>query len=142
LRIRDLLQFGEIAMVVESIDEVEEDGQPLPSGEDMRVEATSMASWDEAMQSLAFDSARAPRAGEQLVALLRAGHHLGHIEKEDELLQSILQDAVACLDAQRGAIVLADGPGDKLKLKALVSGRNEPRAVIAGRPEAGGRFHF
>ena len=141
LRIRDLLQFGEIAMVVESIDE-EDDSQPLSSGDDMRVEATSMASWDEAMQSLAFDRTRAPRAGEQLVALLRAGHHLGHIEKEDELLQSILEDAVKVLDAQRGAIVLAEGPDARLKLKAVVTGRNEPRAAVNGRTEPGGRFYF
>ena len=73
---------------------------------------------------------------------MRAGHHLGHIEKEDDLLQSILEDAVAVLDAQRGAIVLAEGPEEKLKLRALVTGRNEPRAVAAGRSEPGGRFHF
>ena len=39
----------------------------------------------------------------------RAGHHLVHIESEEDLLHSILNDAVSTLDAQRGAIVLADG---------------------------------
>src|SRR5438309_3802075 len=74
--------------------------------------------------------------------LLRVGHHLVHIEKEDELLQSILNDAVAVLDAQRGAIVLVEGPEQKLKLKALVTGRNEPRAIAAGRIDPSGRFQF
>src|SRR4029077_13634766 len=83
-----------------------------------------------------------PRAGEQLLALVRAGHHLGHMEREDDLLQSILNDAVSVLDAQRGAIVLADGPDGPLKLKALVTGRSELRAVVAGREGGGGRFSF
>ena len=29
---------------------------------------------------------RCPRAGEQMLALLRAGHHLVHLEKEEDLL--------------------------------------------------------
>src|SRR5262249_1576818 len=64
--------------------------------------------------------------------LLRAGHHLVHMESLDELLHSILNDAVAVLDAQRGAIVLADGPEGQLKLRALATGKGEPP----------GRFHF
>jgi putative nucleotidyltransferase with HDIG domain len=144
LRTRDLLQIGEVAIVVETI---EEETVPLPEGKpdqdgEMRVEAKAVTSWDEALDNIAFDSNRCPRAGEQMRALLRAGHHLGHIEKEEELLQSILNDAVAVLDAQRGAIVLAEGPEGALKLKALVTGRNQPRAVAAGRGEVGGRFHF
>ncbi len=76
------------------------------------------------------------------MALLRAGHHLGHIEKEEDLLNSILRDAVSVLDAQRGAVVLAEGPENKLKLKAIVTGRSEPRAVVSGRGDGGGRFQF
>jgi putative nucleotidyltransferase with HDIG domain len=141
LRARDLLQFGEIAMVVEALSS-EPDSDAPPAPEAMRVAGTARSTWDEAMAGLAFDSNCCPRAGEQLLALLRAGHHLVHLEKEEELLQTILNDAVAVLDAQRGAIVLAEGPEGKLKLKALVSGRNEPRAALSGRAEAGGRFQF
>jgi putative nucleotidyltransferase with HDIG domain len=141
LRVRDLLQFGEVAITVETIEE-ERPPEAISPGDDLRVEATARATWDEALEGLAYDKNRCPRAGEQLAALLRAGHHLGHIEKEEELLTSILEDAVAVLDAQRGAIVLADGPDGPLKLKALVSGRNSPRAVAAGRSDPGGRFHF
>ncbi|HTU93654.1 MAG TPA: HD domain-containing phosphohydrolase [Gemmataceae bacterium] len=141
LRLRDLIQFGEVAVAVEALTEGE--GEP-DSGtmDEMHVEAAANSSWDEALEGLAFDSQRCPRAGEQLLALLRAGHHLVHIEKEEDLLNSILHDAVAVLDAQRGAIVLAEGPENKLKLKALVTGRGEPRAVIAGRDGTGGRFQF
>jgi putative nucleotidyltransferase with HDIG domain len=140
LRIRDLIQFGEVAIVVEALNQGESESEANGS-EEMRVEATAKSSWDEALEGIAFDSKRCPRAGEQLLALLRAGHHLVHIEKEEDLLNSILNDAVAVLDAQRGAIVLAEGPENKLKLRALVTGRGEPRAVAAGR-DGGGRFQF
>jgi putative nucleotidyltransferase with HDIG domain len=140
VRVRDLIQFGEVAIVVESLNDAEPEADGN-GGEELRVEATAKSSWDEALEGLAFDSKRCPRAGEQLLALLRAGHHLVHIEKEEDLLHSILNDAVAVLDAQRGAIVLAEGPENKLKLKALVTGRGEPRAIASGRG-IGGRFQF
>src|SRR5207302_195387 len=141
LRVRDLLQFGEVAVVVEALNDGEPEADLAATQESMRVAGTARATWDEAMEGLAFDGNRCPRAGEQLVALLRAGHHLVHLEKEDDLLNSVLNDAVSVLDAQRGAIVLAEGPENKLKLKALVTGRAEPRAAMAGRGE-GGRFQF
>jgi putative nucleotidyltransferase with HDIG domain len=125
LRSRDIVQFGKVAMIVELNDSV-------PSSniaeEQMVVEATSHQSWEEAIDSIAFDTNRCPRPGEQLKALLRAGQHLVHLESESELLHSILNDSVAVLDAQRGAIVLADGD-NKLQLKALAG-------------DSSGRFHF
>src|SRR5437899_3066824 len=118
LQERDLLQFGEVAVVVEALLEEREPEAAAPA-DHLHIEATSRSSFDEALQHLAFDSNRSPRAGEQLLALVRAGHHLGHMEREEDLLQSILNDAVAVLDAQRGAIVLADSVDGPLKLKAL-----------------------
>src|SRR4029077_6107587 len=76
------------------------------------------------------DSRRCPRAGEQMLALIRASHHLVHLESEDELLHTILNDAVSTLDAQRGAIVLADGPNGELRLRALATGRGEPSSRV------------
>jgi putative nucleotidyltransferase with HDIG domain len=176
LRLRDLLQFGEVAFVVEALQDDEECGDlapvspssavptpppcpaiptamvpvvkgPLPpltpleaTPDGLAVEATSRASWEQALEYVAFDSNRQPRAGEQLLALLRASHCLVHMEKEEDLLHSVLQDAVAVLDAQRGAIVLLEGPENKLKLRALVTGRAEPRAALTGRDA--GRFQF
>jgi HD-GYP domain-containing protein (c-di-GMP phosphodiesterase class II) len=142
LRPRDLLQFGEVAVVVEQLADGDPEPDPGTTQEAMRVTGTARMSWDEAMEGLAFDSQRCPRAGEQLLALLRAGHHLVHLEKEEDLLNQILHDAVGVLDAQRGAIVLAEGPEARLKLRALVTGRSEPKAALAGRHEPGGRFQF
>jgi HD-GYP domain-containing protein (c-di-GMP phosphodiesterase class II) len=88
------------------------------------------------LSGLIFDRNRSPRPGEQLLALLRAGHHLVHLDNEEELLHTILNDAVSALDAQRGAIVLAEGPGGPLRLRAVADGgeaRGEKRAPTLGR---------
>ncbi len=136
LRARDLLQFGDVALVVEELSHDEPEPAVAPP-EELRVEATKLSSWDKALEGVAFDSNRQPRAGEQLLALLRAGHHLVHVDKEEELLRLVLHDAVAVLDAQRGAIVLATGPDDRLQIKAVASGREQPSAVAAGRDSLG-----
>ena len=132
LRPRDVLQFGKVAVLVEQTDASVVEG--LPSDQ-MVVTAATKSTFEDGLQRLAFDRNQMPRAGEQLLALLRAGHHLVHLESEDQLLDSILNDAVAVLDAQRGAIVLADGEGGaepKLRLRALAVGQGEVK----------GRFHF
>jgi putative nucleotidyltransferase with HDIG domain len=142
IKVKDLLQFGEVSVVVETI----QDGSEPDSGvsDSMRVEGTSRATWDQAVQGLAFDSCNVPRAGDQLKALLRAGHHLVHLESEQDLLESILEDAVSVLDAQRGAIVLAEPPDNRLQLKAITTGQVDPqRSGMFGRPPAAtGRFQF
>ncbi len=130
---RDVIQFGKVAVAVEVIEDgaaaTADDGPPP---EHLLVEATRKSTWEDALQGLALDRNRQPRAGEQLLALVRAGFHLVHLESEDELLHSILEDAVAVLDAQRGAIVLAEDGQKQLQLKALATGRREPP----------GRFNF
>jgi putative nucleotidyltransferase with HDIG domain len=132
LRAKDLIQFGEVSVVVEVVVDGEPELDPSQGvGESMRVAGTSKASWNEALEGVAFDSQRCPRAGDQLIALLRAGHHLVHIGREDDLLESILKDAVSVLDAQRGAIVLAEPPDNKLEIRKIASGRAEPRATIS-----------
>jgi putative nucleotidyltransferase with HDIG domain len=120
---RDIVQFGKVAMMVEL-----PEAPPLdhPSSADqIIVEAEASSSWQEGFERLLLDRNHSPRPGDQLMALLRAGHHLVSIESEQELLDSILNDAVHVLDAQRGAIVLAEGPNNELKLKALATGRGE-----------------
>lgn len=142
LRVKDLLQFGEISVVVEAItDETSADpASPVP--ESLRVAGSTSKSWHEAIEGLALDGNHNPRAGEQLQALFRAGHHLVHMEKEEDLLKSVLTDAVGVLDAQRGAIVLAEPPDNKLTIKAITTGRAEPRAALAGRDPSFTRFQF
>jgi putative nucleotidyltransferase with HDIG domain len=142
LRVKDMLQFGEVSVVVEAISEAEPEPEANGMPESMRVAGTAKLSWSEAMEGLALDGNRCPRAEQQLQALFRAGHHLVHVEKEDELLQSILNDAVTVLDAQRGAIVLAEAPDGKLQIKAITTGRAEPRAQLNGRAEVASRAPF
>jgi HD-GYP domain-containing protein (c-di-GMP phosphodiesterase class II) len=125
LREHDIIQCGKVTLVVEQLNDAT-DGD-LQQKDQILVEATTSSSWEDALQGLAFDSKRCPRPGDQLLALLRAGHHLGHIEVVEDLLHSILNDAVSALDAQRGAIVLADGPSGELRLRALATGRGEPQ---------------
>jgi putative nucleotidyltransferase with HDIG domain len=125
LREHDIIQCGKVTLVVDQLDNgVNGDAS---AKDQILVEATTSSSWEDALQGLAFDSKRCPRPGDQMVALLRASHHLGHIEREDDLLHSILNDAVSALDAQRGAIVLADGPQGELRLRAVATGRGEPQ---------------
>jgi putative nucleotidyltransferase with HDIG domain len=139
LRPRDLLQLGDVALVIEALQEpTAEEPPPI---EAVEIEATSRFSWEQAIHGLAYDSKCCPRPGQQLLALIRAGHHLGHTASEDELLRGILNDAVAVLDAQRGAIALVEGPGKKLKLRAAATGRGEPRDATAGR-DSGARPCF
>jgi putative nucleotidyltransferase with HDIG domain len=128
LRTHDIIRLGNITLVVDYLHEGHQLKSYIPN--ETVVEATACLSWEDALNGLAFDQNRCPRPGEQLVALLRAGHHLGHLEKEDDLLHSILNDAVSALDAQRGAIVLAEGRDNSLRLKAVANGKDK----IPGRP--------
>jgi putative nucleotidyltransferase with HDIG domain len=124
LRPHDIVRCGNVTLVVESLrDGRDEDF--VNGAENLQVAAFASNSFDDALQGLVFDADRTPRPGQQLVALLRAGHHLGHLESEEELLHTILNDAVSTLEAQRGAIVLADGPNSPLRLRALATGQSQ-----------------
>jgi putative nucleotidyltransferase with HDIG domain len=126
VRLHDILKCGNIMFVIEQLEVGRNGDHPeRVDGDNHLVEATLGGSWENAFERIAFDRDRSPRPGEQLLALLRAGHHLGHMESEEELLHSILNDAVSALDAQRGAIVLAEPPSPALKLRALATGRYE-----------------
>jgi len=129
---RDIVQFGKVALVIE-LSEIAPPPTSEPSPPQILVEAAANSSWEDAIQDLIFDRNRCLRPGEQLIALLRAGHHLVHMENEEDLLHQVLEDAVHVLDAQRGAIVLAEGPDEKLKVRALAGGHGDV---------AGGRFHY
>lgn len=133
IRVRDIVQFGKVAMIVEATDSGDPPAPEPGQLDKILVEATANSSWEDLLRGFVFDRNRGLRPGDQLLAMLRAGHHLVHVDSEDELLQLILNDAVQVLDAQRGAIVLAEGPEGKLKLRALATGRGEVNQ---------GRFHF
>jgi putative nucleotidyltransferase with HDIG domain len=125
VRPHDIIRFGNVTIVVDSMLEApkEADENTCPI-ENMQVAALGSQSWEEAF-SFAFEKEKTARPSDQLQALLRAGHHLVHLESEEELLHTILRDAVSTLNAQRGAIVLADGSDGPLRLRALDTGKNQ-----------------
>jgi len=130
VRPHDIIKFGNVTLVVDTLRDNEtttdrEDPTACPV-ENMQVAAIGNQSWEQAF-NFAFDGERAQgtQVGEKLQALLRAGHHLGHVESEEELLHTILRDAVSTLKAQRGAIALSDGTDSVLRLRALDTGNNQ-----------------
>jgi putative nucleotidyltransferase with HDIG domain len=130
---KDVIQFGKVALLVEATENGSPAGIEPQMFDQIMVESCMNSSWEDALEDLVFDKNRTVRPGETLIALLRAGHNLVHIENEKDLLDSILNDAVQVLDAQRGAIVLAEGPDEKLTLKAVATGVGDT---------ATGRFHY
>jgi putative nucleotidyltransferase with HDIG domain len=132
LRAHDILRFGNVTVVVDILRDGSEQDTVMKGTENLLVAATATSTWEDAFTGLIFDRNRSPRPGEQLLTLLRAGHHLVHLENEEDLLHTILNDAVSALDAQRGAIVLAEGPNGPLRLRALATGSGH--GEIACRP--------
>jgi putative nucleotidyltransferase with HDIG domain len=124
LHAHDIVRCGNVTLVVEQLRDGRDDDIP-PAPDNMVVEACASHSFDDALEGLIFDTHQSPRPGQQMLALLRAGHHLGHLESEQELLDSILHDAVSTLDAQRGAIVLADPATGVLRPRALATGQSQ-----------------
>jgi HD-GYP domain-containing protein (c-di-GMP phosphodiesterase class II) len=124
VRVQDIIRFGNVTVVVDQLKESREDDD-THLFDHLLVEASEVKSWDDAVSGLAFDRNQCPRPGEQMLALLRAGHHLVNLESEEDLLHTILNDAVSTLDSQRGAIVLAETPTGPLKLRALANGQNQ-----------------
>jgi len=129
LRPRDILQFGKVALIVE-----QNDASPEGPPSNQHIVAAAPSTFEEGIRRLALDRNQMPRAGEQLIALLRAGQHFIHMQSEDQLLDAVLNDAVSVLEAQRGAIVLAEGEGPEPKFRL--------RALAVGQADAPGRFHF
>ena len=125
VRPHDIIRFGNVTVVVDNVQDVAETEDDCISPIDnMHVAAVGNRTWEEAF-GFAFESEKTLRPPpDQLQALLRAGYHLVHLESEEELLHTILRDAVSTLKAQRGAIVLADGPDGPLRLRALDTGDN------------------
>jgi putative nucleotidyltransferase with HDIG domain len=124
VQLHDIVKCGNLTWVVEALQR-DQSKETLPA-DGLIVEASSSRTWEEALEGLASDRPSSSRLKPPLLALLRAGHALGHLENLDELLHTILNDAVSALDAQRGAIVLAEGPQQTLRLRALATKNDVP----------------
>jgi HD-GYP domain-containing protein (c-di-GMP phosphodiesterase class II) len=134
LQPEDVLQCGPLTFRVAEVTWVRPAANPSrtsdirTSGPLLRVQAFSQLSWEQGLQELSLEDARVPDA-KQFLTLLRAGYHLSRIDALDELLQSLLDDTVAVLDAQRGAIILLEETTGQLTLKNM----SGPRSGHVGR---------
>ncbi len=132
LRAQDILQVGKLLLKVTALQS--DDARPAPasvgtgsagqtfivSGVQLRVEAAASTSWDQALERITCQHQAHPLGTQAMLTLVRANHHLSHLANLEDLLQSILADAVATLAAQRGSIILADPATGELSLKATL----------------------
>jgi HD-GYP domain-containing protein (c-di-GMP phosphodiesterase class II) len=136
LKADDIVQIGRLQMRVIDLT-VSEDPEaltqtPLPgalgseratqfirtSGVEMRVRAHAQQSWDKALESVTLQSPDHPQQDQAMLALVRSNHHMQYVSQLDELLRSILGDAVGALNAQRASILLADPTTGVLTMRA------------------------
>jgi HD-GYP domain-containing protein (c-di-GMP phosphodiesterase class II) len=89
------------------------------TGTFLKIQATAQHSWEQALEVAPLRRDEQLNKGNHLLGLLRMGHYLCHMNSLTELLQSILEDSVAVLDAQRGCIILADEATERLELHAI-----------------------
>jgi HD-GYP domain-containing protein (c-di-GMP phosphodiesterase class II) len=125
---QDVLQCGALSMTVANIEE-ETPPPAVPSrmpadiktsGDfSVRIQATSQRSWEKALESLGGETEKRLQHGKHFLTLLRAGYHFCNVASIDEMLQSILDDTVAVLNAQRGSIVLRDARSGQLEARAI-----------------------
>jgi HD-GYP domain-containing protein (c-di-GMP phosphodiesterase class II) len=89
------------------------------SGNFYKIQARAQHSWEHALEVAALGPEQRPGQGRRLLTLLRTGYHLCHSASVDELLQAILADAVAVVNAQRGSLLLAEEKTGQLHLLAV-----------------------
>jgi HD-GYP domain-containing protein (c-di-GMP phosphodiesterase class II) len=89
------------------------------TGSFLRVQAASQHTWEQAVETVAPMGNSGGWRERHVRALLRAGYSVCKVSAPDELLQSILDDAVTVLEAQRGSILLANEETGQLHLAAL-----------------------
>jgi HD-GYP domain-containing protein (c-di-GMP phosphodiesterase class II) len=124
---QDVLQCGGLTMTVTALEE-EAPPPPLPrapadiktSGDfSVRIQATAQRSWEKALETLSGEGNQRLGHGKHFLTLLRAGYHFCNVASIEEMLQSILDDTVAVLNAQRGSIVLRDARTGQLEVRAV-----------------------
>jgi len=91
------------------------------SGACFDLKATTRRSWERAVEQLSRPEDKRLWPARRILTLLRAGHHLTQMSSLDDLLRTLLEEVVAILEAQRGAIVLADETTGQLRLRAFVT---------------------
>jgi len=139
VRPHDIIKFGQRDPVVDTLRDVatetRDDSTVCPSRNARRRRRNSEL--EQAFISRSKATGTGPRAGEQLQALLRAGHHLGHVESEEELLHTILRDAVSTLKRSAAPSFVRWKPIARLRLRALDTGNKSSRQPHRLQPKSG-----
>jgi HD-GYP domain-containing protein (c-di-GMP phosphodiesterase class II)/pSer/pThr/pTyr-binding forkhead associated (FHA) protein len=84
----------------------------------VKLQAATRRSWERAVEQLTRPDDERLWPARRILPLLRAGHYLTQMTSLDELLRTLLGEVVTVLEAQRGAIVLADEATGALRLRA------------------------
>jgi putative nucleotidyltransferase with HDIG domain len=129
LLLQDVVQVGKLALRVTAMED-EVAAPPLPAAKHLktsgeyvvRVQATAQRSWETALESLNAEKDETVRQGKHFINLLRAGYHFSNVASIEAMLQSVLDDTVALLNAQRGSIVLQNESGE-LQARAISAAR-------------------
>jgi putative nucleotidyltransferase with HDIG domain len=132
LQLEDVIQCGDLSFRVSSLEVA-----PRPraagainiktSGEIVRVQAFAQRPWEQALEDLCRANYHLGQ-GSHFLTLIRAGHHLSRIHSLAKLLQTLLDDIVAVLDAQWGAIALVEESTRELVLRTVSTapGKTKP----------------
>lgn len=141
LRRSDMIGIGGVTLAVEELLEPAlappaktapaRDDLGLFQGLNLWVEATTRTGLHDALVDVAREREKPGADSAMLMALLETSRHLVHLDREDDFLGSVLDDAVRVLRAQGGAIVLAEGTPPRLKPRVQVE-----RDGTRGRPRA------
>ncbi len=125
LRVGDLIQVGQLGFRVTAADHAAPAERPQAfirsSTTCFNLQATTSRSWGRAVKQLASNESGRLWPAQRFLPLLHAGHYLTQMTSLDELLRTLLEEVATALDAQRGAIVLADEVTGKLRLRSVVA---------------------
>jgi putative nucleotidyltransferase with HDIG domain len=130
LRSQDLLQCGNLNFRVAIVEKSAEPASP-PSRPRLPASSGSNLAPTWAGEGFTLCPDQYAQAGKHLMTLLRAGYHVSNAASLPEVLKAILEDVVGTLEAQRGAILLADEGTGRLFLGAVATRRAEANSPIS-----------
>ncbi len=130
LKANDLIKIGNVPLQVSVVERTPAPAAPAPAvplarikttGRYVNLRAASRRSWERAVEQLAHAPDERLWPARRILPLLRAGHYLTQMTSLDDLLQKLLDEVVGVLEAQRGAIILADDVTGALHLRAAAA---------------------
>jgi HD-GYP domain-containing protein (c-di-GMP phosphodiesterase class II) len=129
LRSSDVIKVGNVSLQVAAIQPDPRTAQAKPplaptikvSGTFVKLQATTRRSWEQAVKQLGRPEVPNDSPVRRILPLLHAGQYLTQMSCVDDLLQMLLGKVVTALEAQRGAIVLADDMSGALHLRTAVA---------------------